>query len=306
MDCERPNPPARSVLLSFRFLATSLLGSLAMALVSAFDGLPAQVAVLGTLVSILAGLFLGYVEREDQRERRQAELLERLQVPVTLASDHELFGIYTAISKSLVCLSSQADPILREFALLKLTSVTEQLASLAGGTIVFGSTEGWRTVYDAILKSPDIHKYHSVAWVKTRDYWHDAPGRQSMQANFDAAYRGMLIERAIILPDNLWPQDELLPTNDIRTWIEEQHNHGLWVTLVRESTLRPEPDLPADFGIYGERAVGAQELDDRCRTQRFVLYFDSQNVKLAMDRWKRLSLYAVSYRSLLDQLSADR
>jgi hypothetical protein len=307
MHASQPTRRApRPIFLSFRFLAVSLLGSLSMALVSVFAEVPAQIAMLGTLVSVLVGLFLGYLERENQREKRQAELLERLQVPVTLASDHELFGIYSSISSSLVALSSQSDLILREFALLKLASISEQLRSLAGGTIVFGSTEGWRTVYEAILKSPDIHKYYSVAWVKTRDYWQDAPGRQSMQANYDAAYRRVLIERTIILPSNLWPKDDLLPTDEIRPWIEDQHNHGLWVTLVRESALRSEPDLLADYGVYGERAVGVHELDDRCRTQRFVLYFDPQNVKLALDRWKRLALYAVSYRSLLDQSPVDQ
>lgn len=307
--CVNPELPDRSpqpILTSFRFLATSLIGTLAMTLVSVFADLPAQIAVLGALLSILVGLFLGYLEREDQREIRQSELLERLQVPLALASDKELFGIFTSISSSLTTLSSQNDSVLREFAQLKLTSLAEQLASLAEGTIVFGSTEGWRTVYEALLKSSDILKYYSVAWVKTREYWQDAPGRQSMQKNFDAAYRGVLIERTFILPDSLWPAGNRLPTDEILPWIEEQYNHGIWVTLVQESALRSEPDLLGDFGIYGERAVGVQELDDRCRTQRFVLYFDQKNVKLAFDRWKRLALYAISLSSLLDQPEEDR
>jgi len=59
------------VLLSFRFIGTALMGSLAMALVAAFGPLPAQVAVLGALVSILAGLFLSYLEQEEERDRRR-------------------------------------------------------------------------------------------------------------------------------------------------------------------------------------------------------------------------------------------
>ena len=58
--------------LSFKFVGTALAGSLAMALVAAFAPLPAQIAVLGSCVSILAGLFVAYVEQEDVRERRRA------------------------------------------------------------------------------------------------------------------------------------------------------------------------------------------------------------------------------------------
>jgi hypothetical protein len=58
--------PKRSALLSFRFLGTSIIGSLAMALVSVFAPLPAQVAVLGALVSVMAGLFLSYLEQENE------------------------------------------------------------------------------------------------------------------------------------------------------------------------------------------------------------------------------------------------
>jgi hypothetical protein len=294
--------PGRSVLLSFRFLGTATIGSLAAALVSVFAPLPAQVAVLGALVSILAGLFLSYLEQEEERERRRAELLEKVRIPVELAPEHELFDHYSAYSAALTELAKQTDPILRASALLKLASVTEQVRALAEGRLVFSSTEAWRTVYEQLLQSPDIKKYRSVAWVKTRDYWQDQPGRQSMAANFDAAHRGTLIERIIILRDDLWNRGELLPSADIRPWIEEQHSHGLWITLVRESDIASEPDLLADVGIYGDRAVGVQELDERSRTVRFILSFDPQSIRLAQDRWQRLSVYAVPYRDLLDQL----
>jgi hypothetical protein len=66
MAAMTPGPDARlrprSALLSFRFLGTAMVGSLTMALVSTFAPLPAQLAVLGACVSILAGLFIAYVE----------------------------------------------------------------------------------------------------------------------------------------------------------------------------------------------------------------------------------------------------
>ena len=298
-------PKRRSVILSFRFLSIAVIGSLAMALVSTFAPLPAQIAVLGALVSILAGLFVAYVEQEDQRERRRAQLLEKLQVPIALAPEHDLFDHYSAFAAALADLATQKDPILREIALLKLVSVTEQVESLADGKLVFSSTETWRTVYEKILRTPDLKTYHSVAWAKTHDYWQDQPGKQSMRVNFDLLHDGLRIERIIILRDHLWPSGETLPRKEIRFWIEEQHNRGVWIALIRESDIETEADLLCDFGIYGDRAVGIQELDEQSRTIRFILCFDRHSIKLAQDRWDRLSLYTTSYSDLLDQSASQ-
>jgi hypothetical protein len=298
----RDEPPRRSALLSFRFLGTAVAGSLVMALVCGFGPLPAQIAILGAFISILAGLFLSYLAQDDQRERQRCEVIERLAVPLSLAPDRELYAQYLAICQALTALAGKDDPILRQTALLKLASVVSQVQSLAGGTIVFSLTESWRTVYEQLLRSPGIRKYRSVAWVKTADYWEDPPGRQSMQVNFEAAHRGVHIERIVILPHVLWPQEQLLPSPAILPWIEEQHNHGLWIMLVREAELTREPDVLCDFGIYGDRAVGTQELDAHARTLRFTLEFSGEAVRLAEDRWQRVSLYAVSLRSLLDRL----
>jgi hypothetical protein len=277
-----------------------------MALVCAFGPPAAQLAVLGALLSILAGLFLSYLEQEDERDRRRGELLQRLAIPLTLAPEHELYDQYVAFCDALTHLAARMDPILREIAVLKLASVGKEITALADGTVVFSGTESWRTVYEKLLKSPDIIKYQSVAWIRTKEYWQDTPGRQSMQANFEAVRRGLLIERTIILREELWPVDQSLPDTAIRPWIEEQHNQGMWVTLVRESQLAVEPDLLADFGIYGDRAVGMQELDERCRTVRFVLQFDPHAVRMARDRWERLTLFAIPYRELLDRLEHGR
>ncbi|OWK40957.1 hypothetical protein FRUB_04849 [Fimbriiglobus ruber] len=222
-------------------------------------------------------------------------------VPLTLAPEHDLYAQYLAFCRTLTALAGQADPILREIAGLKLASVVGQLDLLASGTALFSGTEGWRTVYEKILASPDLREYRSVAWVRATDYWQDAPGRQSMRANFEAVQRGLLIERIVILRDDLWPSGTPLPTLDIRPWIEEQHNHGIWVLLVRQNDLASEMDLLADIGIYGGRAIGTQELDDRSRTLRFTLTFDPQVVRLARDRWERLYLFATPYQTLLDR-----
>jgi hypothetical protein len=108
----------------------------------------------------------------------------------------------------------------------------------------------------------------------------------------------------LILRGNLWPHGEALPSPDIRPWIEQQHENGIWILLVRESDILGEPDLVSDFGIYCDRATGVQELDEQSRTLRFILSFDPQSLRPAWDRWERLLLYTAAYRDLLDQTSA--
>jgi len=296
-----PHKRYRSALFSFRFLGTAVLGSVVMALVAAFGPPAAQLAVLGGFVSILGGLFLSYLGQEDQREKERTAAIQSLAVPLSLASDPELFQRYQEIAGSLTELGTRTDPILRRISLLKLASVSEQLDGLGRGKIVFALTEGWRTVYEEILRSPDLREYRSVSWVRSPKYWQDEPGAQSMRVNFEAVDRGVLVERIIILRDELWPAGEAMPSPKILPWIKEQHNNGLWITLVRESELSRESELLMDMGIYGDRAVGTQELDDTCRTLRFTLDLDPQAVQLADSKWQRLMLYARSLRSMLDQ-----
>ena len=299
MANEKQGSRRQPVLLSFRFLSTSLIGSLTVSLVCTFAPLPAQIGVLGSSVSVVAGLFLSYMEQEERREKGRAELLEKVQLPLSLAPDHDLFDQYTAFTNSLVELSKQKDLVLRRYALLKLSSISEQLRSLSSGRVVFSTTETWRTVYREILKSPDLKRYRSVSWVKTKDYWQDQPGKQDMRLNFELSKDGLLIERIVILRGELWPRNEALPSGAIRPWIDEQHASGIKLALVRESEILSEPDLLMDFGIYGERATGIEDLDDQSRTVRFTLLFDRQSLSVAQDRFSRLSLYAKPYSEIL-------
>src|SRR5690606_444620 len=106
-----------------------------------------------------------------------------------------------------------------------------------------------------------------VAWVKTADYWQDEPGRKSMAVNFELHSGERLnIERIAIIADDLWPAGEVWPAERLRQWLHEQHVRGIWLKFVRQSALALEPDLIADIGIYGSRAVGVQTLDEQCRT----------------------------------------
>jgi hypothetical protein len=288
----------RSVFLSFKFLGVSVVGSLAAALVSVFSPLPAQVAFLGSLVSILAGLFLSYMQQEEDREARLGRLMEKLELPVALSKDEDLFAHYGTVSQMLVRLARQSDPLLRRHALLRLSVLTEEVKALSCGRIVFASTESWRTAYEELLQAPRLKAYRSVAWVKSKEYWQGQPGRQAMRLNFELAKKGVAVERVAILRESVWPLDAEHPSPAIVPWLDEQAGEGIRLSVVRERELSQEHDLLCDFGIYGERATGIQDLDDEGRTLRFTLSFDKDSLDLARERWRRLSLYAKPYREV--------
>jgi len=256
-------------------------------------------AVLG--VALLAGVIAGTAGRlvlaADSDAARQ--------MPVSPAGHREdwpeMTAAYYSISGSLRRLAEQSDCILLEAAIGRLVAIQEELRSLADGRIVFTATEAWRTVYDEILRSPGIGCYRSVAWLRNEDYWRDTPGQRSMQTNYDLLQDGVGIERILILCDFFWPAAAILPASDIRRWIDEQYKRGVVVRLVRESEIDAESTLLCDMGIYGTRATGTLELDPQCRTTRFTFDFSAEGIRLAEDRWKRLSLYTISYTDLLDR-----
>jgi hypothetical protein len=225
-----------------------------------------------------------------------------LEAPFQLARDAAVFERYRGISESLLKLSRITDPICRSIALEQLDDLLRTAAAIADGTFVFEGTETWRLVYERLLRSPGLHRYRSVARVKNENYWQDEPGRKSVAVNFELHESERLtIERIAIIADEVWSAGEPWPVEPIRRWLHEQHVRGIGIKFVRESVLKQEPELVADIGIYGSRALGIQELDEQCRTMRFVLSFDFQNVTEAESRWDRLSVYAESYGSYLDR-----
>jgi hypothetical protein len=293
---QRPERPTRSPLLSFPFLATSILGGTVMGLVGIYGNLPTQIAVLGVWVSVLGGLFLEFVGRDEERDRTRSEALQRLGVPLALTSDPELFAHHRTLSELLLKLLPLDDPVLRDITWGELAGMAERLEHLARGEVDYVGTEAWRTVYDRVLTSPGVSRYRSVAWVRTRDYWQDAPARKSLRANYLFVAQGGALERIVILADGLWTDEGAEPVEPVRTWIVEQVFQGIRVSVVRESALGNERDLLTDFGVYGDRAVGSQLVDAGGRTERFTLHFDPEAVRAALDRWERLLLYAVPVR----------
>ena len=279
-----------------KFLAVIAAGAALVFLVAFTAPPPFHTALLGVLlVAILVLVWVGL-------DRNHLGHVKHLATPMTLAKDEEVFHIYTRAAEALKQISNHRDPILRDLTLHRAEQVAGELAALADRRIVFVGTEAWRAAYERLLRSPGLHLYRSVAVIETKTYWQDEPGKQSMQLNLELVDEAALnIERIVVIADDLWPASEHFPLEPVREWIETQHNHGMWIKLVRRSEIANEPQLIVDLGIYGNRAVGVQELDERGRTVRFTLSFDFEKVLSAEQRWDRLTMYATSYRDLLDR-----
>lgn len=258
---------------------------------------------------LLQGLLLvlvvtGRTARPIQEPHENLSLLE---LPFVLARDVDTFARYKSMSQSLARISRALDPIYRELALESLDDTNRRIHTLADGLLIFEGTETWRLVYERLLRSPGLYLYRSVAWIQSAAYWQDEPGRKSMAVNFELQNSGQVtIERIAIIADELWPPGEVWPVETLRQWIQEQHTRGIKTSFVRASAIVAEPDLLADIGIYGSRAVGTQELDEQARTIRFRLLFDFDSVAAAEERWNRLAVYSESFASYLDRYEIGR
>lgn len=229
--------------------------------------------------------------------------LDLLRTPFYLSHDTELFDRYERITQQMLRISQRSSAVFRDLALRRLEKMATDCTAMGQGQIVFTETETWRLAYEQLLREPIVFFYHSVAVIRHPRYWQNAAGLGSMQFNFDLIDQQIVtIERIAVIADELWPRDQDLPVEDLRQWIHEQSAHGIWIRLVRLSDLRNEPDLIRDIGIYGQVAVGTQELgDDQLTTQRFTLDFDLDAVRAAQQQWEKLGVYAISYKELLDQ-----
>lgn len=229
-----------------------------------------------------------------------------LETPLLLARDEEVFARYRRMSGLLLKVTQNSDPLYREIALEHVDDLATRLTSIAAGTLVFEGTETWRILYERLLRSPGLYLYRSVSWIKGPGYWQDEPGRKSLLVNLELHEQEQLkIERIAIVADDLWKAGSSRAVEPIHGWLQQHVTSGIPLRVVRQSALVNEPDLIADIGIYGSRALGTQTLDDQCRTSRFVLSFDYPRVAEAEARWSRLEVYAESYGVHLDRTPAS-
>ena len=307
MDADRLEDAAQSPLgqrtranAQARFVTVLISGLAVIALVTLYAPVALQIVALGALLSFLAAWLVANLESHDERVRWSDALLAHVRVLVALAADHHLFHEYEKFTNGLLDIARQRNPVFRDLAKFRVSSISDEISELASGRAEFRSTETWRSAYQGVLEGLEVKTYYSVAWVRSMEYWNDPPGRQGMQLNFELAERGYRIERVVILPDSLWPYEDNLPVPEILHWLDQQDKHGLVLALVREHELASETDLLWDFGIYGDQAVGFQDLDEQSRTHRYRLDFSPLARKKAHDRWERLKLYAKRYPGLVD------
>ena len=266
----------------------------------------AAAPLFGFAVGTALGIIVALLLHLRVRHSKSLAAFEELRVPLSLASVPKLQHLHAQFGRSIVRIAGRLDPAFRNLATERLERIARDLEGLAGGVITFQTTETWRVAYESLLRSPGLYTYRSVSWVRSPDYWQDEPGRKSLALNYELHDEGRLrVERIVILSEELWPPEDRFPRDDLLHWIDEQHRHAIWICLVRESALAGEPDLPADFGLYGNRAVGLHELNDSAKTVRFSLSFDEGDMQAAEDRWQRLRVYAISYGELLDQTASD-
>ena len=189
------------------------------------------------------------------------------------------------------------DGVLHEQAALRVAQMSNEAADLASGKLVFESTETWRAVYEAVLSGCRQRRYLSVAIIETEDYWRDRPGRASLEFNCRLVQHGFNVARTLLIDEFFWPKRAELPDKQLLAWAKAQHDEGISVQLARLSEV--EQELRLDFGVYGERAVGYQVVDESGKTERFMLLFDAESRNLAEDRWRRLELFVEPLDDLL-------
>jgi hypothetical protein len=248
--------------------------------------------VVGILVSVLAGIVVGFQARQSDQAKHLERLAKRLEIPVALAAEHDLFEQYGGIAESFSRLAARSHPVLRDFAHYTIAQFVQSIERISHGTLVFEGTESWRAAYKELLNAPHVKKYRSVALVRQPEYWCDDAGESSLLENLRLIHKGKSIERIAILGDSVWGAGTPLMDTDIGKWLKRQADGSIRVYIVRDSALGADPDLRTDFGIYGEDAIGVQELDENARTRKFTFYFNDTARHLAEQRWKRLLAYS--------------
>lgn len=266
----------------------------------ASPSLQIALVIILLLVNILLTL------RVTGKLRESRALPTGVETLLQLAKSPEIASIHDSVASSLQTIASKNDPIYCRLAIQSLETLSEKCHRLASGSIEYSTTESWRVVYEELLRSPGLHLYRSVSLVESQHYWQDGPGRQSTLLNLELHDKGTVnIERIVIVADHLWETGGSI-SEPIRNWLDEQHRHGIWLRVVRESELDGESDLVSDFGIYGTRAVGTQMADVSGRTTRFALCFDFERVEQAEETWKRLKVFSIPYRDILDRPHGSR
>ena len=143
---------------------------------------------------IVTGLLFGWLaghlyDRLTRKTSQDGDLLSS-QGSSSLLDWPELHKASLTLQHFLTGMTGHQDEVFRQAALARVAAIVDEARWLTQGQIAFSGTEGWRTVYERLLSCPDVRRYRSVAWIKNEDYWQNAPGRRSMQINFETSPEG--------------------------------------------------------------------------------------------------------------------
>ncbi len=253
------------------------------------------------LAVVLAGVTICLASRIQRRRWASNRLVRRIGSSLMAAKAKPVVEQISDAATCIAEISQHPDALFREAAMQRIGAFSSELKALQQGELRFSSTETWRATYDRLLASSGVDDYFSAAWIRHEFYWQDRPAQRSLELQYAMIQRGLRVHRMVVVSERLWPEDTRLPAASVMKWLGEQKRRGVRISLVRETDLKHEEGLLEDFGIYGTRAVGFQELDDSGNTSRFILRFDKRCVADAREKWERLSVYAVAIERLLDR-----
>ena len=234
-------------------------------------------SLLGVYLSVGISLLFIHIERLSKLE-------EHLEIAANINHSPLTSRFYKNTLSHLNNAEQFKDKVYKDLFDQALDDFNMKLSRLATGVCEFRA-EAWRRPWRQLLSQKDVTSYYSTALVKSRNYWQDKPGKRSIEFNKAVASR-LKTKRIFIIWDEVW--DDV----DIKRWIQDQQDNGIEVAVVRQTEIPTEEDLFHDFGIYGNRAVGYQFLDNDCSTMKFELHFDREMYEKTVNRFKNLELYA--------------
>jgi hypothetical protein len=276
-------------LRSLEFWVTIIIGGLLLGFAFVLTDLRVQLATVGIYVTLLLGLVMATLIRVVSVDVAMSEAYE---ISQKIAQNPNVKEFYDSTIQPFCEIFAVKDDVFIDLVKSRLNEFRLQLATeFAMGTISFRA-EAWRVPYRNILNQPDMKVYKSVAWVKSEDYWQDQTGKSSIQFNYELIKSGKEIERIFIVRDSVWNSSK------IRNWIREQKDKGIKIAVAREGLIPVEEDLMYDMGIYGERAVGYQNLDENCRTTSFQLHFNKSRVEKANELFEKLKMHTLTLNEL--------
>ena len=285
-----------SIIFDKWFLSASLLGTLVMGLLSAYGTLTVQIAMVGTLVSIMAGVSLSVMQEIERFSRESNAALTDMRLILPLTADSTLRSSYDEFIGALQVVNDSHNALFRTLGRERVASLSHDFRNLSHRRLVYVGTEAWRSAYAEVLRHSALTDYRSVAWVRSDNYWQDQPGLQSLRINCELAARGINVTRIIVHRRREPTECSRWAPSRITAWMKMQLKAGIRLLYIDEQVLLHEKDLLADFGIYGSIAVGILDADDTSsRTLQFRLSFDPMDLEIHREKWERLLLYATEW-----------